>query len=552
MAIPVIDIFAGPGGLGEGFSQQFDGQGEKIFDIILSIEKDPNAHETLRLRSFFRQFLKNEVPDAYYGVVRQKSWKKRKKLIDNLKIEYPKEWGKADREAWCFELPYPEEFDKNGKKKGGYTPEEIIEKNAEIDYRIEEALNEQGDFLLIGGPPCQAYSLVGRSRNQGISDDDHRVHLYKEYLRIIAKHHPAVFVMENVKGLLSSEVDGEKIFDLIKEDLGDPNTVFPEFNSPRYKIYSFVKKPDEIINGFPSYANNNDYLIRAEKYGIPQARHRVILLGVRNDIQGPDEFLETFQNDYDEVSLKTVIGNLPQIRSKLNRKFVSYHPTKKYTNGSPKRVYENIKDSDSKWKDVISNQINKLKKWGDLPTNSLKTDFLDFEYANGSEFIEFELAPIKIPELQQWYHDPELDGVANHESRSHLTQDLMRYMFSSLFVKEHGEFPRLDDYAKYHSDLLPDHQNADSGKFTDRFRVQLPDRPASTITSHISKDGHYFIHYDPNQCRSLTVREAARIQTFPDNYLFCGSRTSQFHQVGNAVPPYLAYKIALITKNLFK
>ena len=544
MKIPIIDIFAGPGGLGEGFSSLFNKENSRNFNIKLSIEKDPSAYETLRLRSFFRQFKKNEVPEIYYDIIRAKSWKKRSELIENLSSsKYSEEWDKANQEAWHFELPYPEELDKNGNKKGGYTPDQIIERNDSIDLRIKTALNGEKDFVLIGGPPCQAYSLVGRSRNKGISKKDHRVHLYKEYLRIIAKHHPAVFVMENVKGLLSSKVEGIEMFDLIKSDLQNPSKVFPDFKSPRYRLYSLTTEPVK-DNGQPGYRSNRDYLIRSEEYGIPQRRHRVILLGIREDLKHPGA--TGYLKKEKPVTLKSVIGKLPPVRSGVSRSFDRYHETKLYSSGSPKRIYRNLKDTDSLWNDIMTKQIRKLSKWGDIPLNGLTKGPAKFRNGLGSEFVKTSDSINENHPLRSWYLDPNLKGVPNHESRTHLTQDLMRYMFAALYVEKHKTFPRLQDYANHHVDLIPDHANANSGKFSDRFRVQMPNQPATTVTSHISKDGHYFIHYDAKQCRSLTVREAARIQTFPDNYLFCGSRTAQYHQVGNAVPPFLAKQIGEI------
>ena len=134
----------------------------------------------------------------------------------------------------------------------------------------------------------------------------------------------------------------------------------------------------------------------------------------------------------------------------------------------------------------------------------------------------------------------------NHHSRPYLKQDLHRYQFAAVFALSQGRFPRMPDFEAYGEDLLPDYESAGTEYFADRFQVQLPDQPATTVTCRIAKDGHYFIHYDPVQMRSLTVREAVRIQTFPDNYLFRGSRAGQYRQVGNAVPPYLAFQLAKV------
>jgi DNA (cytosine-5)-methyltransferase 1 len=144
--------------------------------------------------------------------------------------------------------------------------------------------------------------------------------------------------------------------------------------------------------------------------------------------------------------------------------------------------------------------------------------------------------------LSRWLTDSRLEGILNHEVRDHMTSDMVRYAYASAFAKAHGRSPR--GAAEFPSALHPDHKNWESGKFVDRFKVQLGGAPSSTVTSHLAKDGHYFIHPDPSQLRSLSVREAARLQTFPDNYFFEGSRGAQYRQVGNAVPPWMARQIA--------
>ena len=171
-------------------------------------------------------------------------------------------------------------------------------------------------------------------------------------------------------------------------------------------------------------------------------------------------------------------------------------------------------------------------------------------FSLGDEYIVHDKASSRY---KTWFFDSKLGGVCNHTARKHIKKDLCRYFYAACFAKEYLKSPTINDFPRV---IWPDHENileASKGSmFADRFRVQIKNKPSTTITCHISKDGHYFIHPDPVQCRSLTVREAARLQTFPDNYFFEGPRTSQYSQVGNAVPPLLAKKIATIVYDLIK
>lgn len=514
-SVPVIDVFAGPGGLGEGFSALGHKEGRQYFKIGLSVEKEPSAHSTLELRSFFRQFPAGNVPEDYYAFIRGEINR------DELYRRHSEQVAIARNEAWCASLGSGREFDD------------------ELDQKISRVIAGYNRWILIGGPPCQAYSVIGRSRNTGVKDyrpeNDERHYLYREYLRIIARHRPAVFVMENVKGILSSQVQGRRIFDSILSDLHEPSSVFPQYSVSgpvRYRIFSLVKRPPDPKNEDNNNHAPEDFIVECEKYGIPQARHRVILIGIREDISGVTP--SVLPPESQAVHVEHVLKGLPELRSGLSREA----------------------DSASAWKRRISQALDRKwlrvakKQWGADLYGQLVEVLDNLEpptHDRGTEYI-----PCKAPvrgDLTWWYLDPRLKGICNHVSRGHMHKDIHRYLFASCFARQFNRSPKLHDYPP---DLLPEHKNAKSGDFDDRFRVQLYGRPSTTITSHISKDGHYFIHPDPYQCRSLTVREAARLQTFPDNYFFSGNRTQQYTQVGNAVPPLLAYKVASIVKDFLE
>lgn len=503
--IPVVDLFAGPGGLSEGFAAY---RGSLEFDVRLSIEKDQAAHRTLELRSFFRQFPPGKAPELYYDYVRGETGVTRQELLE----AYPEQAQAAARIAWQSEL--------------GVTPIK------EVLHRIGVAVGDAQHWVLLGGPPCQAYSVIGRARMRGTEgfEEDRRHTLYQEYLKIVAAYQPTIFVMENVKGILSSRHKNRGIFEKILSDLRDPweglsaeeRREIPKPSTKHtYQIFSLTKPArweEEIAT--------DDYVIKCEKYGLPQNRHRVILLGVRSDYPGPLP-LRTLEEAHDRVSLRDIIHDLPSVRSLVTkgRRQISQD------SGDWVAAIQNG------WHDKIIAEVSDTSLRRKLDDAAiLLEDFSD----NGEPFIREKAVPAK---LSDWLCDERLNGVIQHQARAHMPSDLQRYLYAACYAQEAGISPKIRDFPKA---LWPNHANVRGGDtdFEDRFRVQVWDKPSSTITSHIAKDGHYYIHPDPAQCRSLTVREAARLQTFPDNYFFEGNRTNAFGQIGNAVPPYLAYQVA--------
>lgn len=507
--IPVIDLFAGPGGLCEGFSSVKDEQNNPVFEVKISIEKDPVAHRTLHLRALYRKFLEHKVPDSYYKYIRNEI--SREEFLAQPDIKEASD--KAHEEARCAEL--------------GVTPPE------EVDSWIKNSIKSSSNWVLIGGPPCQAYSLAGRSRMKNVDpkafEKDKRHFLYTEYLRIIKQFAPSIFIMENVKGMLNSTHKGNSIFEKIIADLRNPR------NGLNYQIRSLVVEGEKL--------QPNDYVIKAEEFGIPQCRHRVILFGIRSDVAeetpklrtNPEEFL--LKKSKQKISVEKALVGIPPIRSRISRAEDSHQEWLK--------TLEKTVKSFSNWRsehrsEVISYVENSIKKAKDITST-------------GGRFIATkQLQRHSLPEdLRKWLIDERIGGVVQHESRSHMYSDLQRYMFASSYAMVTETSPTLHFFPKK---LLPAHINIDRASipFSDRFRVQLKNEPATTVVAHIQKDGHYYIHFDPAQCRSLSVREAARLQTFPDNYYFEGNRTQQYAQIGNAVPPLLANKIANVIFKLLQ
>lgn len=437
-----IDLFAGCGGLSEGFKQAG-------FDVIAQVEMDEYACDTLKTRHLFYELKRGRELNLYHKYLREEI------SLQDIFDRYPE----IQEAISCRVIE---------ATVGEDQTDDVLQK-IELSRRFH---NAPKFHVLLGGPPCQPYSLIGRARDPFNMENDERHYLYRYYLEILGHLQPDIFVYENVPGLFTAKAGGKEIFTRILSDFASLD--------PRYEI----TPPLEEIYGEP-YA----YILDSVDFQIPQSRKRLILIGYKKSLEEKN----------------------PAVRDVFTK--------------LQKQALRNKKRGCLTVDDAI----------GDLP--SLKPEEGSDEWYGyyGSD------ADLKGYQIEMRNHSL---GVVNHRARPHMKSDLERYKFFIEHHKNGNGAATLNDLSRKRPDLLPNHKHLD--KFLDRFKVQWWTRPSSTITAHICKDGHYFIHPDINQCRSFTVREAARCQSFPDNFKFEGWRTRQFMQVGNAVPPLLARAVARV------
>jgi DNA (cytosine-5)-methyltransferase 1 len=394
-----IDLFAGCGGLEDGFLQTGK------FEDIAAVE-----------------WLKPQVNT----------------LIHRLETK----WGISDatERVMHFDIQREDEL-----FSGWDDPE--FGKGKGLDYFVKEA---GGIDIIIGGPPCQAYSVAGRVRDENGMKDDYRNYLFEHYLNVVNRYKPKLFVFENVPGILSANPNGVPITDLIREG----------FEKIGYAITNDLKNAK----------------VNAADYGVPQNRIRMIIVGIRKDCC--HDFQEKLDRFYNVL--------LPE-----------YRTDKKMT------VREAI---------------------GDLP---VCVPFYDEEHHKKKKSHE-------TPESNYSWHRPRYHSLRDMDTFKILAEDI------ESGAREYDSKKISELYEKKVGSKSPIH----------RYHVLEPDLPSTTIIAHLYKDGNRFIHYDSKQSRSITVREAARLQSFDDDFDFIGTQGNAYQMIGNAVPPRLAKNVALALNQL--
>jgi DNA (cytosine-5)-methyltransferase 1 len=411
-SLKFIDLFAGAGGLSEGFIRSG-------FTPIAHVEMNKDACDTLRTRTAYHYLVEKGEKETYIEYLKGKITR------DDL-------WGRV-----------PEHLIKSVINK------EISKDTLDDIFKIIDGeLNKDKVDLIIGGPPCQAYSVAGRARDPKGMKEDPRNFLYKYYVEFLKRYKPKMFVFENVPGILSAN-NGEfltKIVDAVRE--------------AGYEL---------------SLPPNSQKILNAKNFNVLQDRKRVIIIGWLKE-------LNLKYPQFDEIEPK----------------------------------YEILKD--------LLNDLKKLKN-GEGTLGEVKYTKPIGEY-------------LEVSKIRNG-----IDFTTQHIARPNNENDLEIYRIA---VDEWNKGKRLN-YAELPQRLIK-HSNTKS--FTNRFQVVNGKGVSHTVVAHIAMDGHYYIHPDKNQNRSITVREAARIQSFPDDYFFEGSRTAAFKQIGNAVPVLMAEAIASKIKEM--
>lgn len=408
-----IDLFAGAGGLSEGFIREG-------FTPIAHVEMNKDACDTLKTRTAYHWLKKNKQEKVYYDYL--ESEEKNKEEL----------WSKVPEHLISSVI---------NKEISKETLPEIFE-------AIDNELKDRKINIIIGGPPCQAYSVAGRARDPHGMKKDQRNFLYKYYVEFLKRYQPDVFVFENVPGILSAK-----------------NGVHLE------NIFRAIRKAGYELSLPP----NKYQVLNAKNFNVLQDRKRVIIIGWKKELDLSYPIFEETNNQYE----------------------------------------------------ILKDLFSDLR-----PLNNGEGTLNAIEYNKGTTDY-----------LKQAKIRNDLNFVTQHIVRPNNSNDLEIY---EIAVDRWNKGKRLN-YAELPQRLIK-HNNTKS--FTNRFQVVNGKGIAHTVVAHIAMDGHYYIHPDKTQNRSISVREAARIQSFPDDYFFEGSRTAAFKQIGNAVPPLMAEKIAEKIKNM--